>query len=61
MVSSSHDIFTGRANQDAMGWACGKVQRNAYRISVWKPEETLPLGRHGRGGRSEDNIKMGLK
>jgi len=44
-----------------MGWACGKVQRNAYRISVWKPEETLPLGRHGRGGRSEDNIKMGLK
>lgn len=29
MVSPSHDIFTGRANQeDAMGWTCGKVQRN---------------------------------
>jgi hypothetical protein len=60
MDSSSHEIFIGRANQeDAMGWVCGKMQRNPYRISVWKTEETPPLGRHR--GSSEDNIKMDLK
>jgi IMP cyclohydrolase len=55
-----HETFVGRANQeDALVWACGKMQRNAYRISVWKPEETPPLGR--RKSRSEDNIKTDLK
>jgi len=51
MGSSSYEIFIGRANQkDAMGWACGKMQRNAW----WKPEKTSPLGRHRN--RSEDNF-----
>jgi len=60
MVSSSHEIFIGRANQeDTMGWACCKMQRNAYRISAWKPKEMPPLGRHR--GRSEDKIKVDFK
>jgi hypothetical protein len=60
MVSSSHEILIGRANQEeTMGWACCKMQRNVYRISAWKPEETPPLGRHR--GRSGDDIKMILK
>jgi hypothetical protein len=33
--------------------------RGVYRVLVGKPEETRPLGRHGR--RWEDNIKMDLQ
>ena len=44
-----------------MGGACGMhgEKRNAYRVSVWKPEGKMSLGRSSR--RWEDNIKMNLK
>jgi hypothetical protein len=44
-----------------MGRACSTngEKRNAYRISVGKPEEKRPLGRPRR--RCVDNIKMDLR
>jgi hypothetical protein len=47
--------------QDEMDWACSTngARRNAYNISVGKPEGKRPLGSPRR--RWVDNIKMDLR
>jgi hypothetical protein len=42
-----------------MDRACSKKRRNAYRISIRKPEGKRPIGRHEH--KWEDNNKMDLK
>jgi hypothetical protein len=44
-----------------MGWTRHVVNKNAYKIFVWKSQEKRTLGRSRHRRRWEDNMEMNLR